>query len=107
MLGNNQFPIARGMVLTPDDEMRQWVINQIMCHFEVDKAVFQQRFNANFDSYFQSELQGLSPFTAEGLVQDSPDRLVVLETGKWFVRNVAMVFDAYLKQMANPFSRTV
>src|SRR3989338_9396485 len=36
-LDENGLPVERGKILSQDDQIRQWVISQLMCQFRVDK----------------------------------------------------------------------
>ena len=80
-----------------------------MCRFEVDAADIETRFGIGFDTVFADELAALQPFIDDGLVEVSNQGIHVLEDGRLFVRNVCMIFDAYLRQPAaeRRFSRTV
>jgi oxygen-independent coproporphyrinogen-3 oxidase len=102
----------RGHHLTRDDIERRWVIGRLMCHGELRADEFEAVFECAFASRFARELKQLEPFEADGLVEQAPDgSLVVTSLGRLLVRNVAMVFDAYLaeqKKGAQPmFSKTV
>jgi oxygen-independent coproporphyrinogen-3 oxidase len=92
-----RLPAERGIRLDADDQRRRDVITQIMCNFEVDLS-------GNWDE----EIASLQPLADDGLVVLDGNHLQVTELGRLFVRNVAMVFDAYLRRdMARPFSRAV
>src|SRR5581483_9034097 len=52
-LKSGQLPVERGYLLSGEDLLRQWVILSLMCHFEVDKAVFARRFGKPFEAHFQ------------------------------------------------------
>ena len=102
----------RGHQLTRDDIERRWVIGRLMCHGELRADEFAAIFNHPFASRFARELQQLEPFAADALVEQASDgSLVVTPLGRLLVRNIAMVFDAYLadqKKGAQPmFSKTV
>ncbi len=102
----------RGHQLTRDDIERRWVIGRLMCHGELRADEFEAIFDHPFASRFARELQQLVPFAADGLVELVPDgSIVVAPLGRLLVRNIAMVFDAYLadqKKGAQPmFSKTV
>jgi oxygen-independent coproporphyrinogen-3 oxidase len=91
----------RGIALTDDDRRRRAVITQLMCNFWTDLGDDGAR-------YFASELERLRPFEDDGLLVRSGTQLELTALGRLFVRNVAMVFDAYLSRAAKPrFSRTV
>jgi oxygen-independent coproporphyrinogen III oxidase len=87
----------RGHRLSLDDERRKWIIQTLMCRFRLDYPEYEARFGESFSKAFADEIARLGPFTADGLITLSPKSLVVTETGRLFIRNLAMVFDAYLK----------
>jgi oxygen-independent coproporphyrinogen-3 oxidase len=102
----------RGHQLSRDDIERRWVIGRIMCHAELRADEFETRFGAPFAERFARELQRLDPAVEDGLVDRNSDgSLLVTPVGRLLVRNVAMVFDAYLaeqKKASQPmFSKTI
>jgi oxygen-independent coproporphyrinogen-3 oxidase len=109
LLSQGQLPIERGKVLSEDDIIRQWVIRSLMCHFEINKKLFQSQFRASFDEYFKDEASHIQNCVEDGLVTEKEDKIVVTDIGKIFIRNVCMGFDWYLKQKGSHqrFSRTV
>ena len=110
MVDAGRLPVARGVRLDADDRLRQQLIREWMCHFQVDKRELEQRFGIEFDRYFAREMEALVPLEQEGLVRFGPDRIEAGELGRLLPRNVAMVFDRYLQAKAgapSPFSRTV
>lgn len=109
---NGQFSTERGCLLNRDDEIRRALITDIMCRFRIQKLDFEKQFGIAFDDYFSQEILKLGDFIQDGIVEALPDSLAVTETGRLFVRNVAMCFDKYLNNIqstaVNPvFSRTV
>ena len=110
MLDQHELPIARGVVLTKDDQLRREVITTLMCHFELDKAAVEQTYGIRFDDYFSTSFRQLEELEADGLVHLLPERIIVTSPGRLLIRNIAMCFDAYLLnkgQGAPRFSRTV
>jgi oxygen-independent coproporphyrinogen-3 oxidase len=102
----------RGHRLGEDDRARAWVIAAIMCHGDVRAREFESLFGGSFATRFAPELARLAPLADDGLVELAPGGdLRVTPTGRLLVRNVAMVFDAYLpdqRARERPlFSRTV
>jgi oxygen-independent coproporphyrinogen-3 oxidase len=97
----------RGYAPTPDDRLRRHVITALMCNFRVSKADIRRRFGVAFDEAFAPEIETLLPLAADGLVRIEADGIAVTE--RLFVRNVCMVFDAYLaRHRERPrWSRTV
>ncbi|MDO8580049.1 MAG: oxygen-independent coproporphyrinogen III oxidase [Candidatus Omnitrophota bacterium] len=108
-LDKGQLPVERGKILSQDDRIRQWVIHSFMCHFEINKREFKDKFFVDFDEYFSSERAHLNRCLEDGLICMKPDQITASGLGKIFIRNVCMGFDAYLPQMQKTtrFSQTV
>jgi oxygen-independent coproporphyrinogen-3 oxidase len=111
-LDGGRFPIERGYALTFDDRVRRHVITELMCNFRIERGSTEQLFGVDFDRYFATELEELqSPGgpVDDGLLDISPASLAVSRRGRLFVRNICMVFDAYLNRSAErpAFSRTI
>lgn len=88
----------RGYHMTEDDRIRAAVISQLLCHAVVDPAQIEREFAICFGDYFSPELIQLEKFRQDGLLEVSDDQIRVTPLGRIFVRNVAMVFDAHLKE---------
>lgn len=102
------FATCRGLVLTPEDELRRDVILELMCHLHLDFAEMERRHGVDFAGHFAGELAALEPMAADGLVELGSGTIDVTPAGRLLVRNVAMVFDEYLaKNREVRFSRTV
>lgn len=112
-LDAGRLPIERGYRLSEDDCIRRYVVTQLMCNFHVEKDAVRERFGVDFDSYFAWELGELRRADGpveHGFVSVGDDAVTVQGLGRLFVRNVAMVFDRYLRDKAGDkqvFSRTV
>ena len=106
-----RFPIHRGFEMSPDDHIRRFVITRLMCNFVLRKPEVEERFGIVFDDYFARELAELAAGPApECFIALGEPELRVLPLGQLFIRNICMVFDAYLgaKPEDKPvFSRTV
>lgn len=110
MIEEGILPVERGMVLSADDRFRRFVIEEIMCngvlHLNTDPAV------AGGDIYalVMDEADRLAPLADDGLVVLDDTALRVTTKGRIFLRNIAVLFDAYLKDPSGKrpmFSRTV
>ncbi|MFM8314340.1 MAG: oxygen-independent coproporphyrinogen III oxidase [Deltaproteobacteria bacterium] len=86
----------RGCLLTQDDKERKWIIQQLMCKFVLRFQDYQKLFQKDFAKQFQSEILKLSDFSQEGILKVDSDSIVITDLGRLFIRNVAMIFDAYL-----------
>ncbi len=97
-LDHNTLPIMRGIEMSADDLVRRAVIGALMCHFAVFKESFATSYLIDFDRYFTTELDELREFERLELVEFDSDTLTVTPRGRLLVRNIAMVFDRYLRQ---------
>ncbi len=107
---HGRFPTILGYTMTPDDEVRKFVIMRLMCDLELEKRTVEQRFGIVFDEYFSDALEQLKEFIPIHLLSIEQDRIVVSDSGRFVLRNIAMCFDAYLQRMMKEkpiFSRTV
>lgn len=99
-----RFATERGLRLSADDRRRRVLITELMCHFAADLG-------ADGLDYFRFEMEELHRLEDEGLLEINDTKLRLTPLGRVFVRNVAMVFDTYLRQKragATPtFSLTV
>jgi oxygen-independent coproporphyrinogen-3 oxidase len=108
-LDKNELPTARGFELSQDDIIRRWLIRRLMCDFYLDTNQLEAKFGVKYDEYFAGEEAALAEFYDTSFVKREGDHIEVLPLGQVFIRNVAMVFDAYLKKPEGhkKFSRTV
>ncbi|MEE8588441.1 MAG: oxygen-independent coproporphyrinogen III oxidase [Sulfurimonadaceae bacterium] len=105
-----KLPFERGVTLNEDDMIRQHVIMELMSNFKMDIKRFNADFDLDFNSYFADDLPALQPFIDEELVSVDADHIACSETGTLLIRNIAMVFDAYMNKHAGSkktFSKTV
>lgn len=106
-LDEGGLPILRGYVLSEDDRIRQAVIEQVMCQRHIDFEALSERFGIDFEAYFAGELDALSGVESDGLVKRRPSGLEITPTGRLFLRNIAVHFDAYFESDENRFSKSV
>lgn len=113
VLETGRFPVERGYALDRDDLIRREAIGRLMCNLWLDTTAIERRFGIVFADYFAAELADLSRADGpveHGFVAIAPDHIEVTGLGRFFVRNVAMIFDRYLRNKSGDkpvFSRTV
>jgi oxygen-independent coproporphyrinogen-3 oxidase len=108
-LDAGRLPVARGLQLDEDDLIRRCLINELMCHGELDKSAFGAHHRLLFDEYFVRERQRLAPLRDDGLVEEDARMLRVTSRGRLLLRIIAMCFDAYLgdEARASRYSRVI
>lgn len=108
-LDAGRLPTLAGCVLMEDDRIRAWMIQQLMCNFYVDVEELSRRFGIEYEQYFTAEEDALAEYYDQRFLTKDGRNLTVLPLGQAFIRNLAMVFDTYLRQPTahRNFSRTV
>lgn len=106
-LDAGQLPIARGLAPDADDQLRRAVIVQLICHFHVDFAAFEDRYALDFKKYFAQELAALIPMQDDGLLQMDEQGMRVLPKGRLLIRNICMLWDRHLSRTETLYSRAI
>ena len=109
MITENRLPVVRGINLNSDDLMRRDIIESLMCYGELTYSCIEKRHNIEFREHFANELIELGNMESDGLLEIGPERILVLNTGRFLIRNISMVFDAYQNRVngAPRFSRLI
>jgi oxygen-independent coproporphyrinogen III oxidase len=102
-----KLPIVRGLVLTDEDLLRKQIINQLICHFRLDIPLVEQQWGINFRKYFASELVQLKKMGQEGLLSIDSNTIKVEKKGRFLIRNICMVFDAYIGRDTVKYSKVI
>ncbi len=105
-----KLPFERGVELSDDDRIRQYVIMELMSNFKLDITRFEAAFGINFKEYFADAIEALLPMEADDLLEITESAITCKPTGTLLIRNISMPFDAYMKKHAasqKTFSKTV
>ncbi len=101
--------VFRGIELSRDDEIRRDVITRVICNFSLDYADVERAWGIDFGAYFADALPRLEPMRRDGLLELDAQGIRVLPRGRLLIRNICMVFDAYLDAKQGPvgFSKVI
>lgn len=107
-----KLPIERGVKLDRDDIIRRTLIMELMCQFQLSPDEIEEKYHLNFDDnfaeYFSQEQLQLHLLEADGLIRLSRNHIEVTPTGRLLIRNIAAVFDRYLRARAmSDFSKAI
>ena len=102
-----RLPAQRGLVLSEDDRLRRDVIMQLICTMGFDTAETGHRHNVDLMEVLRPEIERLAPLETDGLVERIGTRVNVTPVGRLLVRNICMIFDAWLDPQKQRFSRTI
>ncbi len=109
-IDNGNLPVFKGYSLNDDDQLRQYVIMELMSNFSLDIKRVEERFDINFKEYFDDALKALQEFVEAELVEINDEKISVNQTGSMLIRNISMPFDAYLNNIPEDkrrFSKTI
>lgn len=103
-----QIPTMKGYQLKEDDQIRKQIIQDLSCHFSLDKNKISEMFDLDFADYFAQELAQLQSFEADGLIESDENHIQVSDKGRLLIRNICMVFDYHLRhQTEQKFSKVI
>ncbi|MEE8433727.1 MAG: oxygen-independent coproporphyrinogen III oxidase [bacterium] len=115
VVASGTLPAVRGMALEPEDRLRKHLIAGLFCQGALDFNALEDRFagvlaGQSMRDHLAEPLRLLAPLSEDGLVETTSEGLRVTGLGRFFLRNIAMVFDRHLLAGNKPpaqFSRTV
>jgi oxygen-independent coproporphyrinogen-3 oxidase len=102
-----ELPIIKGQIINQDDKIRRLIIMDLICHFELSFTKIEQTFNIVFKEYFADSLSELNDMAEDGLLEITNHSIKVMDKGQLLIRNICMVFDAYLALSKTQFSKTI
>ena len=107
-LDNGQLAVRRGLHCEQDDLIRRAVIQQLICHFQLDFAETGRALGIDFRDYFADVLPDLERMATDELIRLDEKGIDILPAGRLLVRSVCMLFDRYLPQQnTQRFSRVI
>jgi len=108
-LDRGEMPVSKAYTLSDDDNLRRDVIMKLMCGLTLRWDDLDVDFGLNSRQYFATEREQLTELASDGLLVHDNFEIRITEKGRLFLRNIAMVFDAWLPKQSptKSFSRTV
>ncbi|WP_434354379.1 oxygen-independent coproporphyrinogen III oxidase [Psychrobacter sp. HD31] len=103
-----QLPAIKQIEATAEDELRCYIIMNLLCHDYMDFADIEAKFAINAQAHFAQQIEQLKDMQADELVAIDDKGIRILPKGRLLGRNVAMVFDEYLENKhKNRFSKVI
>lgn len=106
-IDTNKLAIIKGRSINIDDKIRRSIIMDLICHFELNFAKVEREFDIVFNEYFASCIKSLEEMKNDNLLEIDKKSIKVKDKGKLLIRNICMVFDAYLDNAKSQFSKTI
>jgi oxygen-independent coproporphyrinogen-3 oxidase len=105
-----KFPIEKGYEVSRREKIIRHVINEMMCNYYISWKTAEQVLEtpaADIKKTIVYDEAGLTDFAGDGLLTFSEDEMVVLDKGKFFIRNIAASLDPVIKNATQKFSKAL
>ena len=84
-IDDGRLPVDRGLIRTPEDELRRAVIHRVICTLRLDFDWVEERFGIDPRNHFAEAIDELRPMADDGLVEIGADGLEVTPRGRVFL----------------------
>lgn len=102
LVADGQLPVEKGLTLTDEQLLIREVIEQLMCNKKLGIPSFCECYGIDserFEAITGFDDSRLDELIADGLIHYNDGILEITDTGSFFIRNIACLFDpAYLAQ---------
>ncbi|MGV8139545.1 MAG: oxygen-independent coproporphyrinogen III oxidase [Mangrovibacterium sp.] len=108
--GRGSVRIEKGYRLSLTEKIAREAINEIMCNHYLSWTQLSERFEMPAEevrSMLGFRPEKLAPFIADHLLEYSGDDLLIGDTGRFFLRNIAAVFDVHTADQSHQYSKSV
>lgn len=105
-----QVNIEKGYVLSDIEKMIREIINEIMCNQYLSWELVAGRFGMNppeLKTLLRFTNEKLEPFRNDGLLEYTDHDLTIFDPGRFFLRNIAAVFDIHIGDLSRKYSKSV
>ena len=106
-LDAGKLPVERGLRLDAEDKLRRHIITRLICDFRLDTETLARLSGIDFEEHFADSRPALETLRTDGLIEWDGPILRVTDRGRFLVRHVCMVFDAYLAETRARYSRVI
>jgi len=105
-----EIQIVKGYSLSMTEKIIRQIINEIMCNHYLSWNQLATRFHTSAEAIklllnFKNEK--LEPFRADHLLDYTDDELIIHDPGRFFLRNIAAVFDVNIHDHTRKYSNAV
>ncbi|MCQ4258332.1 oxygen-independent coproporphyrinogen III oxidase [Stutzerimonas stutzeri] len=95
-LDQRQLATVRGLRCNEDDQIRQRVIQSLICNFELRFDDIESIFGIRFSAYFKDIWPSLQEMDADGLISLREDAISIRSAGRLLAHRVCMQFEQHL-----------
>ncbi len=109
-INDGKFAIEKVYFLSQDEKISREIINELMCNLYLSWDHISERFNikkSEIKNINKTLNQHLVIFEREGLISYDEDEIHINNAGKFFIRNIASVFDPKMINTNKNFSKAL
>lgn len=105
-----EIKIVKGYALSKTDKLIRQIINEIMCNHYISWPQIASQFDISVEkikSILKFEEKKLDDFVDDNLLTYTTEEIFITDLGRFFLRNIAAVFDVRLEGSIKKFSKSV
>jgi oxygen-independent coproporphyrinogen-3 oxidase len=110
VIESGEIRIEKGHSLSDTEKVVREVINEIMCNHYLSWEQIADRFSTSpgeIKALLDFNEEKLDPFRDDHLLEYTDDDLLIYDIGRFFLRNIAAVFDIHIGDLSRKYSRSV
>ncbi len=109
-INKNVLPVEKGYIINKEQVIIKNTITEIMCNNEFNLHKFADKYKISMQTH--KKITGfsedkLTELINDNLVEYENDTIRITDTGKLFIRNIAVLFDPEYKNQTQLYSKTV
>ena len=97
LLTKDLLPISNFHLMSPDDKIREEVIQSLRTYFYLDVVQIEKKYSINFFEYFKNNIEKLKIYETENMINISEKKLEIVNLGCDFANLIASNFDEYIE----------
>ncbi len=109
-VNKGNLPIAKGYVLSREEQITREVISELMCNYTIKWERIAERMNVSVESVKHAlnyDEDALGGFAEDGIIEFDEDYITVLPEAAPFVRNVAASLDRLMLNNEKRYSKSI
>ncbi len=109
-VNKGNLPIAKGYVLSREEQITREVISELMCNYTIKWERIAERMNVSVESMKHAlnyDEDALGGFAEDGIIEFDEDYITVLPEAAPFVRNVAASLDRLMLNSEKRYSKSI
>ena len=110
MINEKNTAVLRGYNLERNEKIIRDVINSVMCNYYVDFSKIAKKFESNSDEIkkiVDFDNEKFKDFVDLNFMKIENDKIIIYDSARLYIRNIAMEFDPLLNKKIGTYSKTI